>query len=85
MRASGLAVSGVWAAHVPGLILAVLVVDIGWPLAELLREHQPAVVTFSVVVAVAMIVCVGVVAIWLKRARDDFAWLGGELRRLRRV
>jgi len=85
MRVSGLGLRSVLGAHVPGLALSALVVVIGWPLASVLRSIAPAAVTFSVVAAAAIVSCITAVVIWLKLARGDFAWLGTELRRLRRV
>lgn len=71
---------GFGAAHVPGIVLGAAVSGAAWPLALALRAAQvSAVATFIVVALVAAAISAGGVALWIRRGRGDFAWLGEEL------
>lgn len=85
MRVSGLRLAALLGAYVPGLVLSVLVLAVAWPLAAVLRGHAlPAPVIFVIVTLASIALCGAVVAIWVRRGRGDFAWLGDELRTIRR-
>lgn len=85
MRACGVRVPTFVGAHGPGLVLALLVAVMAWPAAEALRAARvPPPLIFAVVGASSVLLCLGMLAIWLRRGRGDFGWLGGELRRVRR-
>ncbi len=85
IRASGLRASALLGAHLPGLFLAILVAVALRPAAEYLRHAGVHFSIVFVVLAVAsVVICLGVVAVWLARGRGDFAWLKTELGRFRR-
>jgi O-antigen/teichoic acid export membrane protein len=84
MRVSGVTVSDLVRAHAPGIALALLVVASGWPVASALRSDGfSAAVVFVATGLLVTGVCAALAALWIRTGRGDFAWLGGELRRLR--
>jgi PST family polysaccharide transporter len=84
LRVSGLPVTGLVAAHVPGGALAGVVLALAWLLASSLRAAAaPAAVTFAAVAAASGLALLGGTAILARRERGDFAWLRGELARIR--
>ena len=85
LRVSDLPARDLFGAYVPGLVLSALVVVVGWPLAHALRAaHVATPVVFATITAVAIATCAATVFVWVRRGHGDFAWLGDELRRLRR-
>lgn len=85
LRVSRLPLRALVAAHGHGLVLAGVVVAVTWPLAHALRTTTLAPwLVFASLAALSVLVCLAIVAIWLRRGRGDFAWLGGELARIRR-
>lgn len=70
-------------AHVPGLLVALLVGALSWPLVVALRNHHLSyLVVLAAVGGLAICVTLGSIAIALGREKGEFAWLRGELRRL---
>ncbi len=84
MRVSGLRLSTFAFAHVPGLVLAVVATAVAWPLASVLRGVLPTPIVFGIVALASVLASLVVVAMWVKLGRGDFAWLGDELKRVRR-
>jgi PST family polysaccharide transporter len=85
IRVSQIPVREVLGAHAPGLGLAALVAAVAWPLAHVLRATAiPGPALFVVVMVAAVAVCLGAVAILVRRGGGDFAWLATEIRNLRR-
>jgi O-antigen/teichoic acid export membrane protein len=85
MRVSGLSLAALLGAHVPGLVLAALVVAFAWPMTHALRAAEVASpIVLIVVAASAIVLCLVVVGLWLRRGRGDFTWLRAELGRFRR-
>jgi PST family polysaccharide transporter len=72
-------------AHVPGLLIGALTGAGAWPLATVLRGlGLPAPVTLAIVSLAGAAAACGIIALWLRRGRGDFAWLGTELAGIRR-
>jgi O-antigen/teichoic acid export membrane protein len=85
MRVSGLRARDVLAAHAPGLVLAALTAAIVWPAAVAMRAHAlPTAAVFVALALASILACLALLAVWLRRGRGDFAWLGKELRRVLR-
>lgn len=85
MDLSGTTLSQIVRAHVPGVMLAALVLALGWPLARELRSlGSPAVATFAIVATLSITSCGLLVWFWVRRGHGDFRWLGQELRRITR-
>ncbi|MEO8702135.1 MAG: lipopolysaccharide biosynthesis protein [Kofleriaceae bacterium] len=83
MQVSRLPLRSVLVAHVPGLILASLVVAVTLPLAEVLRATELASwAVFMIAVVAAGLVCLAAILAWMARGRGEFAWLADELKRL---
>jgi O-antigen/teichoic acid export membrane protein len=72
-------------AHVPGVLLTMIVVAVTLPMATAMRHAalHPAIV-FGAVAVVSMVICCAGVWIGTVRGRGEFAWLGMELRRVLR-
>ena len=85
MQVSGLPLHTLVAAHGPGLALAGLVVAVTAPAAHALRATDLAPWVIFVGGAITSVLAsLAVVAVWVKRGRGDFSWLGQELARVRR-
>ena len=84
LRVSGLRLRELLGAHVPGLVLALVVGAMAWPLAHAAREAKLSAAVILVGVALlAIALSLGIVAVWVRRGRGEFGWLRDELRRLR--
>ena len=85
MRVSGLPLWVFLRAHVPGAVIAGCVSLAAWPVAAQLRARGTAFsLVLAVAVAAAVVVSLGLLALWLRRGRGDFGWLAQELGNLRR-
>lgn len=85
MQVSGLPARAFFAAHLPGALLAVLVTAIAVPLTEILRAAELAApLVLGIVSLVALVACLAVLVLWIRRKRGDFGWLADEVGRLRR-
>ncbi len=85
LQVTGLPLTAFAMAHVPGIVLAGVVLVVGWPLAVVLRTHLDlAVGVISIVALLAGGICLGVLTAWVRLGRGDMAWLGTELARLRK-
>jgi len=84
MQISGLPVSQLFTAHVPGLVVALVVAAVTVPVASALRAASLSpVLVLVVVAAVALVLYLGIVAIGLRSDRGDVPWLRTELQRIR--
>ncbi len=84
MNASGLGVIEVLMAHAPGVLVALVVTAVVWPLTSIMRGlNTSSTLVFTVVAVVAVAIGMLAVVIGLRRRGGDFEWLGNELRRLR--
>ena len=73
------------AAHGPGVVLGALLGAAAWPAASALRTAGlPAAVTLAIVGVLGGAAAVAVIALWLRRGRGEFAWLGSELAGIKR-
>jgi O-antigen/teichoic acid export membrane protein len=73
-----------FAAHGPGLALGALLAAGAWPAASALRAAGlPAAATLAIIAVLGGAAAVAIIAVWLRRGRGDFAWLGGELAGIR--
>jgi len=84
MQISGLPVRQLITAHVPGLVLALLVAAVTMPVASSLRAaNLSPVLVLVVVAAVALVLYLGIVVLGLRSDRGDVPWLRTELQRIR--
>lgn len=85
MKVCGLRARDVIAAHVPGLLLAAVTIAVVWPSAVAMRTMSlPAAAVFAALTFASVVACLAVLALWLRRGRGEFAWLGQEFRRVLR-
>lgn len=85
LRVSELDLWSLFAAHLPGLLIAAVVAVSSWPLARVLRgELAPVAVTFAAIAVTSIGTVLAIVAVALRRGYGDFAWLNRELDRVRR-
>jgi O-antigen/teichoic acid export membrane protein len=77
---------GDWArAHGPGLVLSLLAAGVTWAVASQLRAlglSAPVIVVASL--APAIVGCLVLCLVWVRRGHGDFRWLADELGRLTR-
>jgi hypothetical protein len=85
IRVSRIPLSDVLRAHVPGLVLVIIVVACAWPTAVLLRSFGlNAAAIFAIVMLLAVGICIVAVMLAMRARRGDFVWLAGELQRFLR-
>ena len=76
---------GDWArAHAPGLVLAILAAGLTWAVATQLRAAELSAAAIVIAsLAPAIIGCLAMCVVWVRRGHGDFGWLAHELGRLR--
>ena len=85
LEVSGLPVSELVWAHVPGFVVAIVVGGATWLLAIALRTAEvPASALFGIGTLVSILLTLGAVWMGVARGRGDFAWLKLELARVRK-
>jgi hypothetical protein len=86
MAVSGVSARELLGAHVPGLLLALVVGAAAWPAAAALRAAAvPAALRFAAIAVLGIGLALAATALWLRGRRDgDAGWLRDELGRVRR-
>jgi O-antigen/teichoic acid export membrane protein len=85
LRVTGLSLRELLGSHLPGLVIAIAVAGVSWPVVIACRNAQlsPA-LTLLGVTLLTLTLSLGMLAVGLRRARGDFGWLRDEVGRLRR-
>ncbi|MBA3819276.1 MAG: hypothetical protein H0X17_10320, partial [Deltaproteobacteria bacterium] len=82
IRVSSLRAPEMIATHVPGLLIAIVVGLVSWPVAELLRGQVHPATTFGVVTLVGIVVAIVGLVGWMRLRTEDGVWLRDELARV---
>jgi len=83
MQVSGVPARALLGAHVPGLLVALVVGAAAWPAAEALRAAAvPAPLRFAAIAVLGVLLALAATALWLRaRPGGDAGWLRDELAR----